>query len=242
MRKALIPMVASLAVCGAVTAALIANSARAEQNPKKPVMMALASAPSLPGNAPTIAPPMPPMGADIAPSDMMGGDMMMAGMDMVAPPAEGGGPDRAERRAQFCKTQYARKVGELAFLETRLALNASQQPLFTRWKQASLDIANKHQGECIDFKRPDGKPTIADRLNMEEKLLKIRLSDIQEERPSLTALASALTPEQQVQLGHAGMRGMGGRMHMMMGMMGPRGPMGGPMGHGGPDMPPPPAQ
>jgi hypothetical protein len=147
-----------------------------------------------------------------------------------------GGPDSSDRRGQFCKNMYARKVGELAFLETKLSLTPAQTPLFARWKQASLDIANKHESECATFKRPDGRPGIAERLNMEEKLLKIRLSDIQAEKPSLVALAQALTPEQQSELGRAGMVGMGGRMHMMMGMMGR-----GRMGHG-PDAPPPPAQ
>jgi hypothetical protein len=230
MRKALIPMVASLAVCGAATAALIANTAHADQaTAKKPLLVAMAAAPSLPASAPTILPPPMP-GEDFGGPDMMG-------PDMIAPPDMAGGPDSTDRRAQFCKNMYARKVGELAFLETKLSLTPAQTPLFARWKQTSMDIAGKHQSECATFKRPDGRPGIADRLNMEEKLLKIRLSDIQAEKPSLVALAQALTPEQQEELGRAGMAGMGGRMHMMMGMMG-RGGMRGRMGHG-PEAPPP---
>ena len=42
MRKALLPMIASLALCGAATAALIATNAHAEQSGTKPVMMAAA--------------------------------------------------------------------------------------------------------------------------------------------------------------------------------------------------------
>ena len=34
---------------------------------------------------------------------------------------------------------YAHKVGELAFLEIKLSLTASQEPLFARWKQTSLE-------------------------------------------------------------------------------------------------------
>ncbi|MDB5741116.1 MAG: hypothetical protein JWP16_2156, partial [Alphaproteobacteria bacterium] len=41
MRKALLPMIASLALCGAATIALVATNARAEQSPKRPVMMAM---------------------------------------------------------------------------------------------------------------------------------------------------------------------------------------------------------
>ena len=44
--------------------------------------------------------------------------------------------DSAAHRAQFCKDMYARKVGEMAFLEARLSLSAGQQPLFDHWKQA----------------------------------------------------------------------------------------------------------
>ena len=41
MRKALIPMLASLALCGAATVALVATNARAQTNSRKPVMAAL---------------------------------------------------------------------------------------------------------------------------------------------------------------------------------------------------------
>src|SRR5438552_1965387 len=123
MRKALLPMLASLALCGAATAALIATNARAEQQSvHKPMMIALAGA--TPGKA------------------------------TAAPPAEGGQPaglrDGAaqdammgQRREQICRDLYAGKVGELAFLEAKLSLDAKQASLFGRWKQASLDIAKQ---------------------------------------------------------------------------------------------------
>ncbi|HEV7960142.1 MAG TPA: hypothetical protein VGP01_03875, partial [Rhizomicrobium sp.] len=44
MRKALIPMLASLALCGAGTAALITTNASAQSDPPKP-MMTLVAAP-----------------------------------------------------------------------------------------------------------------------------------------------------------------------------------------------------
>ncbi len=43
MRKALLPMIASLALCGAATVALIATNAHAEQSGRKPVMLAAAA-------------------------------------------------------------------------------------------------------------------------------------------------------------------------------------------------------
>ena len=41
MRKALVPMLASLALCGGATVALIASNAHAQPEGKKPMMVAL---------------------------------------------------------------------------------------------------------------------------------------------------------------------------------------------------------
>lgn len=230
MRKTLFPMVASLALCGAATVALVATNARAEQGGRKPVMIALVTPDKNSGN--TMAAPRPQGGLE-------------AREALAAP-----------RREQVCKFLYARKAGELAFLEAKLSLSANQAPLFTRWKQASLDVAKQHESDCSARQRPAearGKRlSVVDRLALEEDLLKRRLSDIQTERPALSALYAALTPVQKQEFGQDGLRRMAGRMHMMLGMMdrphpgmgpGPmdHGPMGrGPMG--GPPEPPPPAQ
>lgn len=233
MRKALFPMIASLALCGAATGALIATNARAEQGGRRPVMIALVT------------------------PDKSSGDAM------AAPRSEGGPRPAAHdamaesRRDQVCKFLYARKAGELAFLEAKLSLSTNQAPLFARWKQASLDVAKQHQGDCSGRKRPAevrGRQfSMVDRLNLEEDLLKKRLADIEAERPALAALYAALTPTQKQELSQDDLGPMAGRMHMMMGMMnhphpgmGPgemrHGPMGrGPMGPP-PEPPPPPAQ
>lgn len=229
MRKALVPLVASLALCGAATAALVATNARAEQNPKKPVMVALASAPSL---GPDTAAPVPLDVVEAAPADMMGGapDMMPG--------------------ARFCQDLYARKVGGLAFLEAKLALTPAQQPLFARWKTVTLDIARKHEGDCTamikdrrDARAKDEPRDLIGGLALEEKMLKLRLADIQAERPALEALYGALNPAQKDELAGMARRGMGGRLRIMAGMMGHGGgmhPMG-PMDHMQPGaMPPPP--
>jgi len=249
MRKALLPMLASLALCGAATAALIATNARAEQqNVHKPMMIALAGTTS--------------------------------GKTTAAPPAEGGQPaglrDGAaaqdsmmgQRRDQLCRDLYAGKVGELAFLEAKLSLDAKQTPLFARWKEASLDIAKQHENDCAGRTRPDRtalhgqRPSVVDRMSLEEDLLKKRLADIEAERPALTALYNALSPTQKEEFSRGDIRHM--PLHMMVGMMdhpGMRmmmrhGPMGGPGGpqasppngpqngpmSGPPEPPPPPAQ
>lgn len=197
MRRTLLPMVASLALCGAATIALVATNARAEQqNVRKPVMIALVTPVSGPATA--------------------------------APPAEGGQPPdmrdgmAGQRRERLCRDLYAGKVGELAFLEAKLSLDAKQAPLFARWKQASLDIAKQHEADCAGkTTRHAGlrgqRPSVVDRLAQEEDLLKRRLSDIQAERPALQALYGALTPEQKEEFGRNDMRRMAG--HMMLGMM-----------------------
>lgn len=209
MRKALLPMIASLALCGAATGALIATNARAEQSGRKPVMVALL------------------------------GQGAQAG-DAAAPTPEGGPPpdmmkDHAERRAQLCKDMYAHKVGEMAFLEARLSLTASQQPLFDHWKQASLDIAKQREGDCASGEphKPGERPSLVDQLNREETMLKKRVADIDMEKPSLTAFYASLSAQQKQEFSRAAMHPMAGHMAMMMGMMGhPHPGMGGPMGHG----------
>jgi hypothetical protein len=248
MRKALLPMIASLALCGAATGALIATNARAASVPKKPVMVAMVTSPSLMTDA---APPS---------EGGMPGDMMMD-----APPGEMGGGMNGKmsehfkaRMAQMCKDMYAHKVGELAFEETRMALTPAQASAFTHWKQVSLDIAKRHSGECearigkmeARFAAKDGKkmherPSPVDRMAREEDMLKNRLADLQAERPALEALYNALTPDQRRELGHPGMGGRGMMMGMMhrpgMGPMGGPGMGPGPMGpHGAGDAPPPP--
>jgi hypothetical protein len=224
MRKALLPMVASLALCGAATAALVATTARAEQSGHKPTMIAL-----------------------VTPGENFE-------RSMAAPRAEGGPPGTMSEnmmygREQICKELYARKVGELAFLEAKLSLNARQAPLFARWKQASMDVAKQHENDCA-APHPQARGhrlNVVDRLTLEEDLLKKRLADIQVERPALAALYSTLTPAQKEEFGHGDMHRMAGRMRMMLGMMDrPHPGMGpgrmdrGPMEQ--PSEPPPPAQ
>jgi hypothetical protein len=202
MRKSLLPMIASLVLCGAATAALIVTNANAAQSVRKPVMMI---AQLLPGDG---AGPR----AEGTP-DMIGG--------MMEPGA---------RRGQMCKDMYARKVGEMAFLETKLTLTAAQEPLFARWKRASLDVAKRHEGDCAERREPGQRRNVVERLNIEETMLKSRLADINAERPSLTVLYASLNPAQKEEFGQGG---MGGRTHGMMGMMGHHRGMGpGRMGHG----------
>jgi len=218
MRKALLPMIGVLVLCGAATIALVATNARAAQDGRKPMMIAL-MAPDM-ARRTTAAPP-PESGS---PRGVM---------------REGG-------REQICRDVYAGKAGELAFLEAKLSLDARQAPLFARWKQASLEIAKQNEGDCAGPRRDLRRPSAVDRMTLEEYLLKKRLADIQAERPSLTALYNALTPAQKEEFSHSDARRMPGRFNVMFGMLdhpgmqmmrpdAMRGTMHGPMG---PEPPP----
>ena len=206
MRKALLPTLASLLICGAAAGAT-----------SKPVMM-------LAQNQTT------PEAARQAPPDM----------DEAITP----GP----RRGQFCRNISALKAGQLAFLETKLQLTASEQPLFARWKEVSMDIAKRREGDCdsrVQRLRAGQRHDLMERLDREEDRLKPRLADLQAERPALNALYAALDPAQKEEFGRAAR--MGGRMHRTMGMMHDRSPeMGRRFGRGPagePPLPaPPPAQ
>jgi hypothetical protein len=219
MRKALLPALASLMICGTATAALIANNAHADQSNHKPVMLMVAQN-QTPVTEPEAGPPPPP------------------GMER--------GMMRGEHRGQFCQDMYAHKAGEMAFLEAKLQLNAGQQPLFARWKDISMDVAKRHEADCsgrVQKLRTAKRPDVMDRLNREETMLKTRLGDLQAERPALNALYGALNPTQKQEFAHAARHRMGEHMHMAMGMMRHGQEMGRRLGRGGPDgeppMPPP---
>jgi hypothetical protein len=236
MRKALIPMLASLALCGAATTALVISTAHAQPSPHKPVMLAQADT----------SPPA------------------RRGFNRPAP------ADMADRMKQMCQDQVARETGRLAYLETRLDLTSSEQPLFQRWKDATLGVAHRHADQCNQqvsqrlaqrqaAQAPQGQSSQAprnarsaanptDRMAREEDRLKQRLADIEAVRPALDAFTNALSPTQKTELARAN---RGGTRNAMMrrsrfagafGQRGPRGPMGGPPGFGGPGAPPPPQE
>ena len=130
--------------------------------------------------------------------------------------------DMAEHHAQMCSDRYARTVGTLAYLETKLALTDKQKPLFDRWQRVKLSAARAHSDECGTMMPRDMDASIIDRMKMHEKKMKARLADLQAELPSLEALVASLTDEQKHALerthemfGGHGMHGMHGMMERM---------------------------
>lgn len=238
MRKALIPMLASLALCGAGTTALVMSSAHAQPAAKPPMMLAQNNAP-------------PPIGRDFNGGRNFNGRRAPA--------------DMAARLKEMCDNSVARETGRLAYLETRLDLTASEQPLFQRWKTAVLGVAKGRADRCNTQltqrlaerqqsqqqtpgpaqegqsgpggrnaprgSRAADRPDPAERMAREEDRLKQRLADIEAERPALEALTNALSPTQKDEF----TRAADARGNMARGMMRNRfaqGPMRRPMGPG----------
>jgi len=227
MRKNLVPMLVSLALCGGATTAMVISSARAQPSPHTPMLVAMASEPGS-QLAQNDAPP-PPDGAP-PPRDLR----------RPAP------ADMAARVKQMCQDGLARETGQLAYLETRLEITAAERPLFDRWKGAKLAIAQRHADTCaqrpLPQRRTEGQasstmsrpamPSPADMMTREEDRLKQRLADIDAERPSLEALCNSLSQGQKMELLRASRDRMDGPgRHMFADARGPRGPMG-PMGPG----------
>jgi len=177
MRKALLPMFVSLALCGGATAALVMSSAHAQTAQHKPVMVAALVSPA----------------------------MQMAA-NMPADPPPRAMPSRAEMAAHFkqmCQDRYAWAAGRLAFLEVKLDLTAAQQPLFQRWRAVRLGIAKHRADDCAARPLPDRKagrkaarPSPVERLTRQEDRLKQRIADIDAERPALEALYNSLSAAQ----------------------------------------------
>ena len=170
-------------------------------------------------------PPAPPAGAPPGPM------MHMRHFDKA---------DMEKHIAQMCQDRYAKVVGNLAELETRLDLAPAQKPLFARWKDSVLSSTKAHVAECASFKLPEGKLSIVDHARMHEKMLQAHLDILKAQMPALEALNASLNDDQQKTFSRAAMKMMmEGRMgmHGMHGMHGDRMWM---HRDGDDDMPPPP--
>lgn len=171
MRKALIPMLASLALCGAGTLGLIASNARAQANSNKPVMVPL-------------------LGTDLFFAQTL--TDARSGSETTAP--------FATDPKQFCDDRYASEVGRMAYLETRLHLSDAEQPLFARWKDVRLAIAKRSAADCSAHTASSQDRDPVARMDREEAMLKQRLADLDAERPAFSALYTALAPDQRQSL------------------------------------------
>jgi hypothetical protein len=130
-------------------------------------------------------------------------------------------PDKADMASWHqarCSDHYARHVGEIAYLEAKLSLTDAQRPLFASWKDSVLSSAKSHESACMgmhpDFAHP---PSILDREARMHNVLQQRLSEMDAQRPAMTALYQSLSADQKQVfdgIGRGGMhRGPGGGWH-----------------------------
>lgn len=105
--------------------------------------------------------------------------------------------DMAAWHQERCTDRYARHVGQVAYLEAKLSLTDTQRPLFESWKDAVLSSAKSNEDACAamhpDFSHP---PSILDREARMHDMLQKRLAELDAQRPAMTALYQALTPDQ----------------------------------------------
>ena len=120
------------------------------------------------------------------------------------PPAAGGG-DRHSRPAfnprDMCLEHTAHKVGQRAYLKTRLDLKPEQTSAWNAFEKAADDVTAKDKARCASLPTEmKERPKFADRMNMRETRMKSRYESFEAVKPSLMALYAALTPEQQALL------------------------------------------
>ena len=135
------------------------------------------------------------------------------------PPAAGGGADRrTDHMPSFspkamCEEHIARRIGNRAYLKSRLDLKPEQLSAWNIFEKAADEASVKEKAKCAslptELKTP---PSFADRFNQREEMMKTRLESLEAVKPSLMALYAMLTPEQRAILDRP-MGPMGGHHH-----------------------------
>lgn len=122
----------------------------------------------------------------------------------------------AEHMKRMCANRYAKTVGGMAYLKTRLNLSGNQTQAFENWKDQVLSQAKSAADRCQSMTPPTGMPSLTDRLTMREHMLEARAEAIKAQMPALQNLTAALNQQQTRILDRAVMRvmhdGMGGHM------------------------------
>lgn len=136
----------------------------------------------------------------------------------VGGPTQPGAPNQmgAERPAfspkDMCAEQVARRIGNRAYLKSRLDLKPEQMPLWNTFEKAADEASAKDKARCASLPAEVKTPmTYMDRMNMREDMMKARIASLDATKPSLQALYTSLTPEQKALFDKP--RGMGGMHH-----------------------------
>lgn len=170
-------------LAAALAAAALAAPAFAQQ-PQNPPTQPLPAAPAA-------NPAMPyPMGGAMGPAQgMMMRRMMMHRMMAWRNPKEA------------CLDRLARRAGVLAYIETKLNLNARQQPLWDKVQSTAANTTRQMRQLCETIK-PPAQETALDRLTRMEHMMEARLAGLKAALPEVRQLYEALTPAQRAILNH----------------------------------------
>jgi hypothetical protein len=134
----------------------------------------------------------------------------------ATPPAAGGGADRRVERMRevspkaMCEEHIARRIGNRAYLKSRLDLKPEQVSAWNTFEKAADEASAKEKARCASLPTESKtEPNFADRFNQREEMMRTRAESLQSVKPSLMALYAALTPEQKAILdrpkgGHRG--------------------------------------
>ena len=144
------------------------------------------------------------------------------------PPAAGGGHDRpmmggmhgmqAMSPKAMCQEHVARRIGNRAYLKTRLELKPEQMSAWNAFEKAADEASKKDLTRCASLPAEmKNRPTYPERLTLQEDMMKARLESIQAVKPSLQALYAVLTDEQKAVFDRRS-----GRRHARMMMHGAR--------------------
>lgn len=131
-----------------------------------------------------------------------------------------GGPEHMMREFSpkaFCEDRIARRIGQRAYLKARLDLKPDQMSAWDAFQKAADEASAKEKARCAslptEMKEP---PTLMQRLDRQEAMMKTRIESIEAVKPSLMALYDKLSPEQKAVLDRPMMgphRGGPGRRH-----------------------------
>jgi hypothetical protein len=167
----------------AVLTAAMATPALAQQ-PQTPATRPL---PSAPAANPAMPHPMGGMGPERA---MMMRRMMMRHRRMAW-----------RNPKEACIDRLARRAGMLAYIETKLNLNAQQQSLWDKVQSTAANTTRKERQLCETIK-PPAQETALDRLTRMEHMMQVRLAGLKAAIPEVRQLYDALTPAQRAILNH----------------------------------------
>ncbi len=138
---------------------------------------------------------------------------------------------RAMNPKAMCLDHLARRIGNRTYLKVKLELKPEQMAAWDAFAKAAEGADTKETARCNALPTElANRPTMPERMAMQEGFMKARLERIEAVKPTMTALYNALSPEQKTVLdgpmsgmgmmGHGMGQGMGHGMGMRHGMTG----------------------